>query len=139
MKKSKIPRKKCSALKTDGSACGAVALPGSDFCFFHDPARAEERREAQAEGGRGNRMKTLDSSIPDIQVEDCQDVVKLISVTINQVRKGELDPRIANTIGYLANVLIKAAEQGVLERRISDLESVINTSRKYEPITGGCL
>jgi hypothetical protein len=34
------------------------------------------------------------------------DVVKLLSETINQVRKGIIDPPVANAIGYLANVLI---------------------------------
>ena len=74
-------------------------------------------------------MKTLAADAPDIKVESCQDVVRLISETINQVRRGELDPRVANAIGYLANVLIKAAEQGDMEKRLEDLEAAVKTKR----------
>lgn len=69
-------------------------------------------------------MKTLDATTPDVVVEDCRGVVKLISETINQVRKGQLDPRIANAVGYLSAVLIKAVEQGDLEQRIGELEAL---------------
>jgi len=76
-------------------------------------------------------MKTLDASAPDINVEDCQDVVRLISETINQVRKGQIDPRVANAVGYLANVLIRAVEQGKMEERLSELEAIIKTPRSF--------
>ena len=115
----------CKARKRDESRCQAAALPGSDFCFFHDPSQAVARREAQALGGRQNRMKTLDPDAPDVKLKDGRDVVALLSETINQVRKGVIDPRVANTIGYLANIQIKAMEQGKLESRIETLESLV--------------
>jgi len=115
----------CRAVKPDGSRCQAAPLPGSDFCFFHDPSKAVERREAQALGGRQNRMKTLDAAAPDVKLEDCGDVVALLSETINQVRKGMIDPRIANSVGYLANVVIKAFAQEELETRIERLEALL--------------
>ena len=117
----------CKSKKPDGSGCQAVALPGSDFCFFHDPAKADERRAAQSRGGSQNKMKTLPDTVPDMEVADCEDVVRLMSETINLVRKGRIDPRVANAIGYLANVLIKAAEQGDLERRIAEVEAVLKS------------
>ncbi len=125
MEKLNSSKKPCRATKPDGSSCQAAALPGSDFCFFHDPDRADDRREANAAGGRQGKTKTLDAAAPDVKIESCQDVVRLISVTINQVRRGELDPRVANAVGYLANVLIKAVEQGDLEKRIEDLEAAV--------------
>jgi len=125
MEKLKAVKRPCQARKPDGASCQAAALPGSDFCFFHDPDRADERRDAQSFGGSRNRMKTLSADAPDVKIESCQDVVRLISETINQVRRGDLDPRVANAIGYLANVLIKAAEQGDLEKRIEDLEAAL--------------
>jgi hypothetical protein len=127
MEKRKALKKPCRAVKSDGSRCQAAVLPGADFCFFHDPTKAEARREAQSLGGRQNRMKTLDETAPDVKVEDCQDVAKLISETINQVRKGQIDPRVANAVGYLANVLIRAVEQGEMERRLAKLEAIVKT------------
>lgn len=117
--------KLCKATKQSGEDCQTAALPKSAFCYFHDPAKAIERREAQALGGRQNRIRALDTTAPDVKVEDCSDVVALVSETINQVRKGVIDPRVANSVGYLANVLIKAFERDELETRIEKLEALL--------------
>lgn len=117
--------KTCIATKPDQISCQAPALPGSAFCFFHDPSKAEERRAAQARGGHQNRMKTLGTALPDVKVVDCGDAIVLISKTINQVLKGQIDPRVANSVGYLANILIKAVERDRLETRIEQLEALL--------------
>src|SRR5579862_576050 len=74
----------CGAVKSDGSQCQAAALPQSDFCFFHDPAKAAERREAHATGGRRNRVRTLDGSASDVRIDNSGDVMALLSQTIEQ-------------------------------------------------------
>ena len=70
-------------------------------------------------------MTTLTDDQPDVQIRDSRDVIVLVSDTINAVLKGRIDPRIANTVGYLANVLLKAVDQGVLEERLAELEAVV--------------
>src|SRR5271169_907888 len=117
--------KTCIATKADQSNCQAAAIPGSGFCYFHDPTKSEKRREAQAQGGRQNRMKTLEDSAPDVKLEDSGDAIALISETINEVRKGKIDPRVANSVGFLANILIKAVERNKLETRIEQLEALL--------------
>jgi hypothetical protein len=117
--------KTCSATKPDQSKCQAAAMPGSEFCYFHDPSKAEERREAQSQGGRQNRVRTLEETAPDIKIEDSGDAIALISDTINQVRKGKIDPRVANSVGFLANILMKAVERNKLETRIEQLEALL--------------
>jgi hypothetical protein len=128
-------RKSCKAKKPDGSDCQNIALPGSEFCFFHDPDKADKRREAQALGGRHNHIKTLDADAPDVKIESCSDTVPLLSETINQVRKGEIDPRVANAVGYLANVLIKAVEQSDIEKRLEAIEGIVRTNRPSSELT----
>jgi hypothetical protein len=125
----------CSATKPDGSKCQAAAIPRSQFCFFHDPSKADRRREAQAQGGRQNRIKTLDPSVPDVNLRDGRDATALISQTINQVRRGEIDPRVANSIGYLANILIKSVERSELETRIEQLEAAIKVRTPATDLT----
>lgn len=119
----------CKAETKAGEPCRAAAMPESDFCFFHDPEREAERHEAQSAGGRHGRLKTLPESTPDVKVENCTDVVSLISATINQVRRGQVDPRVANAVGYLANVLIRAVEQSEVEQRLAALEAIVNRQR----------
>ena len=124
------PIKSCSATKGDGTACGAAALPGSHFCFFHDPAKAAARRQAQSAGGMASKAATLPADAPDVKVEDGADVVKLLGATINQVRRGQLDPRVANAVGYLANIILAATGQRELETRIAELEALVKKRRQ---------
>jgi hypothetical protein len=122
-------KKLCAATKGDGTACGAAALPGSQFCFFHDPAKAAARRQAQSAGGLANKMATLPADAPDVKVENGADVVKLLGATINQVRRGEIDPRVANAVGYLGNIALTATGRRELENRIAELESLVKSRR----------
>ena len=124
------PKKSCAATKGDGTACGAAALPGSQFCFFHDPAKAAARRKAQSAGGLANKMATLPADVPDVIVEDGADVVKLLGATINQVRRGEIDPRVANAVGYLSNIVLSATDQRELENRLAELETLVKNRRQ---------
>ena len=118
-------KQSCQGVTADGSQCEAAAIRGTDYCFFHAPSRAAERREAQAAGGRQNRMKTLDPATADMKIDDCGDVVALLSETINQVRRGQIDPRVANSMGYLASITVKVLEQNALEDRIARLEGLL--------------
>ena len=129
--KRKSIKSSCQAVKPDGTRCKAAALPGSDYCFFHDPSLAAERRAAQSAGG--SRIKTLAADAPEVQVADTRDVVSLISETINQVRRGQVDPRVANSVGYLAAILLRAVEQGTLEGKVAELEAIIKARGNAAP------
>lgn len=118
-------KRPCKGVTADGSRCRAAALPKSDFCFFHDASKAKERRDAQALGGRQNRARTLDATVSDVKIKDCGDILALLSETINQVRTGAIDPRVANSVGYLANIAIRVFEQRDMETRIERLEDII--------------
>ena len=123
-------QKTCTATARNGTACRAAALPGSRFCFFHSPKHATARRDAQSRGGLANRMATLPPGAPDVKVEDGAGVVKLLGQTINQVRRGEIDPRVANAVGYLSNIVLAATAQRDLETRIAELESLVKNRSK---------
>ena len=43
---------RCAAAKRDGCPCGCPAQPGRRYCFNHDPARVQERRENARLGAR---------------------------------------------------------------------------------------
>jgi len=128
----------CVGVKLDGTQCQAATIAGCDFCYFHDPSKADERRESQAQGGRQNRMKTVDPGAPVIHIRDSRDVVTVLVDTIDQVRKGQLDPRIANCIGYLCGLTMKALPQGNQDGRIESLEQALeNRDDIPEPFLTG--
>ncbi len=56
------------------------------------------------------------------------DVKGLLSDTIHQVRTGVIDPKVANCVGYLSGILLKAIEVGDIEERLSAMEAVVGRS-----------
>lgn len=116
---------KCQQIIND-KQCGANAMKNSNFCYLHNPDISnEEKQKAQIKGGL-NRSVRVNQSLPFIKIENSKDITKLLAETINQVRDGSLDCRIANTIGFLAGITLKAFETSNLEERINKIESTIN-------------
>lgn len=117
----------CRHLKPDGSRCQANTLRESDYCFFHDPNSAVDREAAQSKGGkeRSRRVSVLPADTPDRPLANAADVKVLLGETINQLRRGQLDPHVCNAIGYLAGILLRAADQDALEQRVAHLEAVV--------------
>lgn len=117
----------CQATKQDGSPCLARPAPGETLCTFHDPKRAEERAAGRSKGGesRSRPRVVVPGDQPDLGLNDIGDVCVLLGNTINQVRKGTLDVKVASTVGYLASILIRAIEGGELEKRLAILETAL--------------
>jgi hypothetical protein len=100
--------KRCSAKNRTGKRCGAWPLTGSDLCALHsDPERA-----AELGSNRGRRV--ISQSGPELlhpahrSLKSADDISELLEETINRVRQGLLDSRVANTIGFLAGIQLKA-------------------------------
>lgn len=117
-------KRTCSFAKHNGERCRANATTTSEFCFFHDPECSAERHKAQQAGGLRNRPAVLSVETADYPLNSVSDVMTILGKTINEVRKGLIDPRVANAVGYLSATLLKAQELGNLEQRVSTLEAV---------------
>jgi hypothetical protein len=117
----------CEHTKGDGRPCRANARAGSRFCFFHDPAAAEQRAAARRRGGqaRSRRAAVLPPGTQDLPLSQVGDVGVLLALTINQTRRGELDPKVANAVGYLASVQLKALSESDLARKVDQLQEMV--------------
>jgi len=51
--------------------------------------------------------------------------VKLLAETINQVRRGEIDPKVANAVGFLSALLLKAIGATETESRLAAMEAAV--------------
>ena len=71
----------------------------------------------------------MPGSAPDTKLQNADDAVKLLAETINQVRRGEVDPKVANAVGYLAGLLMKGLRESETERRLAALESAVKGPR----------
>ena len=116
--------KQCSYTKEDGQQCSAWALKGKDYCFRHDPDSRALSLEASRRGGLVKKIE-IETPLEAIPVSAPKDVVVLLTKTINEVRQGKLDPRIANTIGYLAGVLVRALEVAEVARKVDEVRAVL--------------
>jgi hypothetical protein len=115
----------CEKLKSNGQRCRAMAVTGSQHCFFHDPSAAEARKAAQREGGQANGPAVLPADAADVPLHSGKDVVAFLAETINQVRKGRVAPKVASTVGYLTGLLMKALETTEIEERLARVEQVL--------------
>lgn len=118
---------RCQFRKKDGERCGANAQANSGLCVFHDPARAADGQRARRAGGinRSRRITALPPETADVPLRSVPDVCSLLVDTINQVRRGQLDVRVAKTLGYLANTLLGAMQQGPLDERLAAVEAAL--------------
>jgi hypothetical protein len=123
---TKAKSRHCHAIKSDGESCRAKAKVGSSSCYFHDSESVDERIAASRRGGEKNRAATLPPGTPDFPLASATDASVLIGRTINQLLRGEIDPKIANAVGYLVTVKIKAMDAGMLERRVAALEAALH-------------
>jgi hypothetical protein len=118
---------KCRFRKKDGGRCGADVQSGKILCVFHDPTRAADGRRARRLGGinRHCSAPVLPLETPDNPLRNALDVAVLLAESINLVRRGQLDPRVANAMGYLASILLGALQQGPLEERLARIEAAL--------------
>ena len=115
---------RCGALTASGTPCRGVARGGARFCSFHDPAAKRDVDAGRVAGGRARATPraTVPAAEGDLAIGSVGDVCTLLAKTINDVRTGRLDPKLANCVGYLSGILVRAFEVGELEERLAMLE-----------------
>ncbi len=101
----------CAHIKDDGSRCRAIALKGSNLCFYHNPASADAHREATRKGAHIRNARRshpwTDAYFTLIHGARNHGPV-LLSPLLDaflKVREGTMDTRTANSLAYLATVI----------------------------------
>jgi hypothetical protein len=67
----------------------------------------------------------LPADTSDHPLGNTTDVSSLLADSINRLRRGQLDPRVANAMGYLTSVLLRSLEQGPVEERLAKVEAAL--------------
>jgi len=112
---------KCSAIARSGRPCGSAPLAGSSWCYLHDPAAAEARRESSRKGGfsRSNRARAR-ASLPDPLTP--ADIQSILGAVLRGVVGGRIEPGVATAAAGVARALVTVREAVELEERLSELE-----------------
>ena len=120
----------CQAITKSGHPCRAHALRGKKYCLTHDPESKNQMKVYARKGGQVK--KKIQVQLAPIKFEgDVKEILDLLADTVNQVRSNQMPPRTANTIGYLASVMIKALEITQLNERLVKVEKIVLERKTY--------
>ncbi len=110
-----MPR--CAGTKRDGQRCTATVEPPNEYCWWHDPANAGQRKRAASKGGKGK---------PNREIRDLKDQLAALADDVLGGRTGRGDAAVVNQIlgtrARLIELERKVRETEDLEGRIEDLE-----------------
>lgn len=118
---------KCQFIKSDDTQCKANTVQDDSYCFWHSEKMEEKRTEAVKNGG--NSPKRTYGNDETITLQNTSDVVLLMEQTVNDLRGNRTNARIANAIGYLAGISLKAFEQGDLAKRLEVIEYALKIKK----------
>jgi hypothetical protein len=112
----------CAAITRGGCRCASAVLPESQYCWTHDPAAADRRREASRKGGKARanseRVKKL---LPAAMAPE--EIGGRLSQVYVDVIEGRVSPKIGTCAATIARALLEVREVGELERRLEELEA----------------
>jgi hypothetical protein len=119
----------CKYIKPTGHQCRAFAIDNSRFCFSHCPTPEirEAKHKAVINGGKSENYKTLKLDSKPVVIQNAKDVISFLNTVINELRNGQIPPKIASCNGFLINQLLRAIEINNLEQKVEILEKVIKS------------
>ncbi len=116
-----MPR--CAGIKRDGGRCAVIA--DGEYCYQHDPARAEERRRNAARGGKAKATGEIGR------------VKARLHALADMVEEGGMDRADAAVISQIwgtylraVSVELKVTEQRELVERLEALEESLQQLAK---------
>jgi hypothetical protein len=113
---------RCKATTKSGALCSARTLPGSEWCFVHDPHRIIDIAEARKQGGqaKSNRARAkkamVDGALSPAELEG------LIGITMSAVINGAKEPAVGNAIANLARAAVAVRDAVAVDERLAELE-----------------
>ncbi len=117
--------KQCRGVRKDGQCCTAKVMGPGDYCYAHDASRTAERDQARRKGGTGRATRArLDRLVP----ATLRPMIASLLGALDEVHRGDLDPRQASAMAALSGAIVRAYAVGVLEDRVAALEGTAGGS-----------
>jgi predicted RNA-binding Zn ribbon-like protein len=112
---------RCLGTKRDNSPCTVSVEPPQTYCWWHDPANADARKQAAARGGKRAGRGRPQAELSDIK--------RRLSDLADDVLAGGVDKGVAAVASQILNVYLRAVsvelsvrEQLELVERLEALE-----------------
>jgi hypothetical protein len=117
--------RRCSAITRGGERCTRNATESSEYCFSHDPARADERRANARKGGlRGGNGRPKSGGM-----DDTQQAIKHAKALVGRLLSGDVDRSIATACFQGLNALARLVE---LERKLIEQDEILERIEALE-------
>ncbi|MGB3328453.1 MAG: hypothetical protein WBA46_05820 [Thermomicrobiales bacterium] len=112
----------CKGTNKRGEPCSAYVPDGHEWCQFHDPALANERRAWSVKGGvnRSNRVRARKELTSDALTPE--ELIGSLSRTIRGLEAGTVNPGSATAIATVAKAITVIRQSAELAERVKDLE-----------------
>src|SRR5215204_2412843 len=119
---------RCLGTKRDSSPCRVSVEPPKTYCWWHDPANAEVRKQAAARGGKRAGRGRPQAELANIK--------QRLTDLADDVLEGRQDKGVAAVASQVLNVYLRAVsvelkqrEQLELIERLEELEEVLKGRR----------
>jgi hypothetical protein len=115
---------RCAFIKADGQRCKGIARGDAEWCYSHDPARAEERRRNASRGGKSGGRGRPQAELPDIKRRLSELAEGVLDGSVER-GTGAVVSQILNVYLRAVSVELKAREQLELIERLEALEEAL--------------
>jgi hypothetical protein len=121
----------CKHRRDNGQPCGAPPGLDSDFCFWHDPDRADEAAEARRLGGQRRRRERVVAGAFEFNgLASIPDLRRIVEIAVIDVLGLENSVARARALASLVTSAAKLLEAGEFEDRLEAIESVLEPRQK---------
>ncbi len=118
----------CAATRSNGGPCGAYAISGSEYCFHHDPASADEAREARRLGGERRRREAVVTTSFDLPpVDDPEFPGRLAEILVSETLALPNSVKRNQLIKECLKIAIAQNDARTVHARLDRLEDVVDS------------
>lgn len=115
---------KCKKILSNNQQCRAFSQKGKDFCFRHDPTKAEAKLVASSKGGQNRALQGIYGT--PVELETPEDVKKFLGRVINGVWSEGVPVPVGSSMGFLARCWLDAYESADVSKRLNEIEEKFN-------------
>ena len=128
----------CTAVREDGSPCGATRRRDVPFCFWHDPASTPEAAEARRVGGLQRRRESAVAIAYDVSgVATIEEQERILEIATLETLALPNSIARSRTLIDIVRVGLKVREAGQLEARVVALEAALTGRSPAQQPLGG--
>ena len=113
---------RCIATNANGQPCSAQPVRPSGYCVWHEPGLEAERQAARRRGGESRSNRVRAGRRYAAAVLSLRQVQGMLSVVLEDVIAGDVEPGIATAAAGVARAIASVAQVGDIEERLAELE-----------------